>query len=75
MAHINDVLHVDVQFLAPARKALESLRTNLARRRAFKTSLAELSSLGNRGLSDIGVSRSEIPHLAWQEALRRFPMD
>ena len=34
--------------------------------RRYNQSLAELSQLGDRELADIGVSRSDIPAIAWR---------
>ena len=36
--------------------------------RAYDVSLRELSRLGDRELADIGVSRSEIARIAWENA-------
>jgi uncharacterized protein YjiS (DUF1127 family) len=36
--------------------------------RRYDTSLRELSSLGDRELADIGVTRSDIPRIAWETA-------
>ena len=38
--------------------------------RAYGASLQELSRLGDRELSDIGISRSDIPRIAWENAER-----
>lgn len=38
--------------------------------RRYNTSLRELSRLDDRALSDIGISRSDIPRLAWNAATR-----
>jgi uncharacterized protein YjiS (DUF1127 family) len=38
--------------------------------RAYGNSLQELSRLGNRELADIGISRSDIPRIAWENAER-----
>lgn len=37
----------------------------------YNNSMRELTMLGDRELSDIGVSRSDIPRLAWENARRR----
>ncbi len=37
----------------------------------YNRSLAELNRLGDRELADIGVSRSDIPRLAWSAAQHR----
>lgn len=39
--------------------------------RRYNQSLAELSRLGDRELADIGISRSDIPRVAWNAAHRR----
>lgn len=38
--------------------------------RAYDASLQELSRLGDRELADIGISRSEISRVAWENAER-----
>lgn len=38
--------------------------------RAYDTSLRELARLGDRELADIGISRSDIPRVAWENAER-----
>ncbi|HWM48621.1 MAG TPA: DUF1127 domain-containing protein [Xanthobacteraceae bacterium] len=38
--------------------------------RRFNTSLRELNRLGDRELADIGISRSDIPRIAWEDAQR-----
>jgi uncharacterized protein YjiS (DUF1127 family) len=37
----------------------------------YNQSLAELSSLGDRELADIGISRSDIQRIAWNAAHQR----
>jgi uncharacterized protein YjiS (DUF1127 family) len=37
----------------------------------YHQSLSELSRLGDRELADIGISRSDIPRLAWNAAHQR----
>ena len=39
-------------------------------RRRYNASLRELNQLGVRELSDIGISRSDIPRVAWENAHR-----
>jgi uncharacterized protein YjiS (DUF1127 family) len=34
----------------------------------YNASLRELSQLGDRELADIGISRSDIPRIAWEAA-------
>jgi uncharacterized protein YjiS (DUF1127 family) len=38
--------------------------------RRYNASLRELSQLGDRELADIGITRSDIPRVAWEEAER-----
>lgn len=37
----------------------------------YNQSMTELSRLGDRELADIGISRSDIPRVAWTAAHRR----
>jgi len=37
----------------------------------YNRSMIELSRLGDRELADIGISRSDIPRVAWNAAHRR----
>ena len=36
----------------------------------YNANLRELNNLGDRELADIGISRSDIPRLAWENATR-----
>jgi uncharacterized protein YjiS (DUF1127 family) len=47
---------------------LQSLVRFLQSWRRYNTSLHELNQLGDRELSDIGISRSDIPRVAWEAA-------
>jgi uncharacterized protein YjiS (DUF1127 family) len=38
--------------------------------RRYNASLSELSHLGDRELADIGLTRSDIPRIAWEDAHR-----
>lgn len=38
--------------------------------RRYNASLSELSHLGDRELADIGITRSDIPRIAWEDAHR-----
>ena len=38
--------------------------------RRYNSSLKELSGLGDRELADIGLTRSDIPRIAWEDAHR-----
>lgn len=39
--------------------------------REYGTTVRELSSLNDRELADLGITRSDIPHVAWQHAQDR----
>ncbi len=38
--------------------------------RRYNASLGELSHLNDRELADIGIARSDIPRIAWEDAHR-----
>jgi uncharacterized protein YjiS (DUF1127 family) len=38
--------------------------------RRYNTTLRELSQLGDRELADIGITRADIPRVAWEDAER-----
>ncbi len=38
--------------------------------KGYGTTLRELSQLNDRELADLGISRSDIPHVAWEHAKR-----
>ena len=50
-------------FLSSILRALRSWRR-------FNNNLRELNSMGDRELSDIGISRSDIPRIAWDSSQR-----
>jgi uncharacterized protein YjiS (DUF1127 family) len=50
-------------FLSTVIRALRSWRR-------FNVNLRELNSMGDRELSDIGISRSDIPRVAWDASQR-----
>jgi uncharacterized protein YjiS (DUF1127 family) len=49
---------------------LSSIIQFLREWRAYNQNLRELSRLGDRELADIGISRSDIPAVAWDSAHR-----
>jgi uncharacterized protein YjiS (DUF1127 family) len=49
---------------------LSNLFRFLRQWRAYDTSVRELSRLGDRELADIGLNRSEIARIAWENAER-----
>ena len=42
--------------------------------RRYNASLSELYQLGDRELADIGITRSDIPRIAWESADREIKM-
>jgi uncharacterized protein YjiS (DUF1127 family) len=49
---------------------LSSIIRALRSWRRFNNNLRELNSMGDRELSDIGISRSDIPRVAWDASQR-----
>jgi uncharacterized protein YjiS (DUF1127 family) len=49
---------------------LSSIIRALRSWRRFNNNLRELNSMGDRELSDIGISRSDIPRIAWEASQR-----
>jgi uncharacterized protein YjiS (DUF1127 family) len=49
---------------------LSSLIRMIRSWRRFNASLRELNAMGDRELADIGISRSDIPRVAWDAAER-----
>jgi uncharacterized protein YjiS (DUF1127 family) len=49
---------------------LSSLIRMIRSWRRFNSSLRELNAMGDRELADIGISRSDIPRVAWDAAER-----
>ncbi|MCT4610239.1 MAG: DUF1127 domain-containing protein [Pelagimonas sp.] len=47
---------------------ITEMRARLERRRQFKRTLREMSSLSSRELADLGLNRSEIKRVAYQAA-------
>lgn len=45
-----------------------SFKTRMARQKVFRQTYNELSSLNDRELSDLGMSRSNIRSIAWEAA-------
>ena len=52
---------------------LQSLTTRYRRRKLALETINELYKLSNRELTDIGIARGEIRHLAWKDAEKRVP--
>ena len=69
MAYATDIsTNTHSGLVARFNAALVGLRARAARRRIYKETFRELSSLSNRELSDLGLGRSEIRRVAYQAA-------
>lgn len=69
MAYATDITaRSNSQFGAWVTGMIEALRSRIARRRMFNRTYAELASLSNRELADLGLNRSIIRRVAWQAA-------
>ncbi len=69
MAFANDIRQFERNLLAPVHAMVGRLRDARARRRLYLQTYDELSSLNERDLADIGISRSDIPELARKQAM------
>ena len=49
---------------------LLSILTFINSWKRYNASLRELHSLGDRELADLGITRSDIPRVAWEAATR-----
>ena len=54
--------------LGYAAHLLDTAAVRHAQRRVYRKTLNELSALSNRELADLGLSRSELRHVAWQSS-------
>ena len=70
MAHITTRHDTSQSILAGLRGLLDTCRSIIQRHRAFERIYSELSSLSDRELADIGISRSQIVHVAWESVHR-----
>jgi uncharacterized protein YjiS (DUF1127 family) len=70
-----------IAIAAPARgttltsaiyRALDAFRDYRARRTVFLRTITELDGLNDRMLTDLGISRADIPEIARQEVQRVF---
>jgi uncharacterized protein YjiS (DUF1127 family) len=57
--------------LATAARAFHAAAERYARHCIYRATLAELRSLSDRELTDLGMSRSMLPGIAWQAAQDR----
>ncbi len=59
------------QIAARLTEARERFARNRLRRHIFRQTMSELSALSTRELADLGLHRSMIRRVAWQEAQKR----
>lgn len=59
------------QIAARITEAREGLAKRQLRRRVFRQTMNELSALSRRELDDLGLNRTVIRRVAWEEALKR----
>ena len=57
-------------FVSHIMRFLSHIMRFLRQWRRYNASLRELSQLGDRELSDMGISRSDIPRIAWEGSNR-----
>jgi uncharacterized protein YjiS (DUF1127 family) len=53
------------------RRLAKTLRVRFARRRAARRAVRDLAAMSDLELKDIGMSRSDIPRVAWQPLRHR----
>ncbi|WGW02319.1 DUF1127 domain-containing protein [Tropicibacter oceani] len=69
MAYATDLnTRAQNSFGARFSSLIVDLKARMARRSVYKTTLRELSSLSDRELNDLGLSRSMIRRVAYQAA-------
>lgn len=68
MAYATDIRHADHGLFERAGTLLKAFGEARAKRKVYRATLNELSALDARDLSDLGISRSEIPFLAREAA-------
>lgn len=59
-----------ISIVGGLKNLLASWRTEIERHRVFERTYGELSSLSDRELADIGVSRTQVVDIAWDAAKR-----
>ena len=71
MAYYNDISQrsdLVERLLGNAARFFETAAARRAVRRTYRVTLAELQTLSNRELADLGLHRSELRRIAWQSA-------
>ncbi|MFS4581168.1 DUF1127 domain-containing protein [Phaeobacter sp. C3_T13_0] len=68
MAHVINTTETGFTFIARLRGVVEEIKDSWNRRAEYKRTFAELDSLSNRDLADIGVRRCDIAQIAHVQA-------
>ncbi len=66
MAYISEILRPSIG--ETLRAAAQQFRAAAARRAVYRQTVRELEALTDRDLADLGISRTDIGDLAWQNA-------
>ncbi len=75
MAYYNDIAKrgdVLERVLGATSQYFAAAAERRAIRRSYRTTLAELQTLSNRELADLGLHRSELRRIAWESAQGEF---
>lgn len=68
MAFTNDISRVETGIAHRIDSIMTVLRTQRARRVAYRRTYDELATLNDRELNDLGIARTDIPTIARQAA-------
>lgn len=68
MAYVNSSRQATVTFGDRIAALVKVVGQSMQRRRAYLHTLGELNALSDRDLADLGLARSEIPHVAREAA-------
>jgi uncharacterized protein YjiS (DUF1127 family) len=71
MAYVNSSTIARKGFLDRLAALKDSIATAITQRRVYERTVAELNSLSDRDLTDLGISRLSIPDLAREAAYGR----
>ena len=70
MAYATHTLTLSAGISARLTAVVANLKDSMARRAMFKQTVRELSTLSNRELADLGLSRSMIKSIAYEAAYK-----
>lgn len=68
MAFANDIRNFEAGLVQRMRDAFEQSRRNAAARKVYRQTYAELSTLSQRELDDLGIARANIDEIAREAA-------